>query len=387
MKLPLALATIISSLVQAQDDYAIVSSQALTVYETNFACTMVTTDVTALLNPIDDTRSKNQSQLVIEFNGLGDSDIQAISTISDLSNITFVIEYLIHKLSSLTLQLSTGSPSSDYHPATLSVTNSAPCLTSTITVTESLIETEPIPMASMTLEATPEGSNTIATSSPTSAFSFLHSHTSLTDADPHITFALSSSTDMPTILITADQSSLIDCSSTVLPTPVTILPTPDSVMSVITNSSSQPPPSIINEPVNLNQFEKDCLNTHNTYRSFHGADPLEWNVTLAEFAQNHLKIENCTFEHSHGPYGENMSIGFSSPQSAIEAWYVEYTQYNFATGDYSSGADHFTQLVWKSTTQLGCAQSYCGDPWNGEYFVCEYYPPGNVLGDFPQNVS
>ena len=63
-------------------------------------------------------------------------------------------------------------------------------------------------------------------------------------------------------------------------------------------------------------------------------------------------------------------------------------------------------MVWKATTQLGCAVQNCNgifppeygvrsaisvhnigthsyDPQVAHYYVCEYYPAGNVLGEFP----
>lgn len=46
----------------------------------------------------------------------------------------------------------------------------------------------------------------------------------------------------------------------------------------------------------------------------------------------------------------------------------------------------FTQIIWQSTTKLGCASAQCNgifDPAFGEaaMYVCLYEPVGNVVGD------
>lgn len=61
------------------------------------------------------------------------------------------------------------------------------------------------------------------------------------------------------------------------------------------------------------------------------------------------------------------------------------------------GAGHFTQLVWKSTTKLGCSMPICPqlfDKATGKkmadkagYLVCNYQSPGNVQGQFGNNVQ
>jgi hypothetical protein len=64
-------------------------------------------------------------------------------------------------------------------------------------------------------------------------------------------------------------------------------------------------------------------------------------------------------------------------------WYDEIKQYSFPNGGFSMQTGHFTQVVWRETTQMGCATATCRgmDIW-----VCEYDPPGNVQGMYRQNV-
>ena len=51
---------------------------------------------------------------------------------------------------------------------------------------------------------------------------------------------------------------------------------------------------------------------------------------------------------------------------------------------------HFTQIVWKDTTQVGCATVSCSDLKNvggaAPYTVCNYGTPGNYAGAYAENV-
>merc|ERR1711953_1061347 len=78
---------------------------------------------------------------------------------------------------------------------------------------------------------------------------------------------------------------------------------------------------------------------------------------------------------------------------AVSSWYNELTNpgYDFQNPGFSSGTGHFTQVVWKASTKLGCALKVCstlrGAGWrNANFFVCEYSPPGNYRGQFRANV-
>lgn len=133
-------------------------------------------------------------------------------------------------------------------------------------------------------------------------------------------------------------------------------------------------------------FTSAILNSTNTYRTEHNASSVRWNNTLADFASSYLKSNTvCKFAHSGGPYGENIAMGYQNATAAVEAWGDERKDYNFGKGDFTEGTGHFTQLVWKDTTDVGCGTTLCGD--RGWFLACEYWPRGNVIGDFKDEVQ
>jgi len=125
-------------------------------------------------------------------------------------------------------------------------------------------------------------------------------------------------------------------------------------------------------------FIKECLDTHNKFRAIHGVGPLEWDASLAEYAKDHGN--KCVWGHSMGPHGENLALGYRTPNAAITDWYNEISLYDYNNPGFSHGVGHFTQVVWKSSTKVGCALVNCPglNGTNGQYLVCEYNPPGNM---------
>jgi len=182
------------------------------------------------------------------------------------------------------------------------------------------------------------------------------------------TTSMTPSASQPSITSTTSQTS-----ST--PVPTTIPSGSSGTSDASTSDTSQS---------DIDQY----LSAHNTFRAQHGADPLTWNDTLASYAQNW--VDACNFVHSGGPYGENLAAGTGDfgIAAAIKLWTDESSQYDANDPQPS----HFTQVVWKSTTQVGCAVNGCNgifDPSYGiaQYYTCEYSPPGNYIGEFAQNVQ
>lgn len=73
-----------------------------------------------------------------------------------------------------------------------------------------------------------------------------------------------------------------------------------------------------------------------------------------------------------------------SGDDAVDSWYSEIKDYNFNGGGFSSGTGHFTQVVWKSSRELGVGMAK--NSKNQIYVVANYDPPGNYQGQFRENV-
>jgi uncharacterized protein YkwD len=131
---------------------------------------------------------------------------------------------------------------------------------------------------------------------------------------------------------------------------------------------------------------KTIVDMHNTYRAKHCVPPLTWSAELAASAQKWA--DNCWIGHDskRGHIGENIAWGGErTAASAVEAWYREVKDYNYAKPGLVTGIGHFTQMVWKDSKQIGCgvAKCYLGTV---RLWVCRYAPTGNWRGQFPQNV-
>ena len=96
-------------------------------------------------------------------------------------------------------------------------------------------------------------------------------------------------------------------------------------------------------------------------------------------------------KHSNNKnYGENLYGCWASRgicitgEQASQDWYDEVSAYDFKNPGFSSATGHFTQLVWKGSTQIGCGAACSSSNWC--YVTCNYYPPGNYLSQFANNV-
>ncbi len=86
-----------------------------------------------------------------------------------------------------------------------------------------------------------------------------------------------------------------------------------------------------------------------------------------------------------GSLGENIAAGSptQSPGQAVALWLTEASGYDHATNTCSiSACGHYTQIVWSTTTAVGCAHVSCTNGL-GDFNVCDFNPPGNYVGQSP----
>jgi pathogenesis-related protein 1 len=133
---------------------------------------------------------------------------------------------------------------------------------------------------------------------------------------------------------------------------------------------------------------KALVEAHNRARAKHCAPPLKWSSKLAASAQkwaDNLGAHGCGLQHSGGPHGENLaagSEGFLDAAAVVGMWVDEGRHYK--GGGFSMKTGHFTQVVWHATREVGCARARCSGL---EVWVCQYDPPGNVEGQYRENVG
>jgi pathogenesis-related protein 1 len=152
----------------------------------------------------------------------------------------------------------------------------------------------------------------------------------------------------------------------------------------------------------------NMLSAHNTWRSEVGSPALKWSADLQAKAQtwaDQLKGKGCGMKHS-GP-GENLywasaqksasgkdadgnwiwknSLQAVSDKKVVDSWGSEKQWYDYASNSCNAPAGkacgHYTQVVWKETTEVGCANAVCDD--FSQVWVCNYAPAGNMQGQKP----
>ncbi|KAF9102406.1 hypothetical protein BGX27_010995 [Mortierella sp. AM989] len=144
------------------------------------------------------------------------------------------------------------------------------------------------------------------------------------------------------------------------------------------------------------RLKADTLASHNSARAEYSAEPLTWDRRLYRSSLRYAR--QCIFRDSGiKKYGENTGSVFKlndTVSDAVTGWMRMMDLYEWERPEMPQGAQPFTQIVWKSTKSVGCAEVICpAEASNGLYdrpmkrIVCHYSPPGNIIGQYSANVG
>merc|ERR1719401_1214923 len=131
------------------------------------------------------------------------------------------------------------------------------------------------------------------------------------------------------------------------------------------------------------------LDRHNQYRCMHGAPLMTWDDAIAANAQQYATSTGGQMRHSSfqsrqniggfSSLGENLAWGVTDA-GAVQMWYDEIEHTNGGlTSSFSMATGHYTQVVWRDSTKLGCGIQ-------GRLLVCQYGAAGNMQGQFSSQV-
>merc|ERR1719379_329578 len=134
---------------------------------------------------------------------------------------------------------------------------------------------------------------------------------------------------------------------------------------------------------------KPILDKHNEYRCMHDVPLMTWSDAIAANAEEWAKKTGGQMKHSpkdsrqgvggFGYLGENLAWGVTDTK-AVDMWYDEIKLTDGGkVSAFKSGIGHYTQVVWKTSTSLGCGVFKT-------LIVCQYGPGGNMGGQFSSHV-
>jgi len=148
----------------------------------------------------------------------------------------------------------------------------------------------------------------------------------------------------------------------------------------------------------FNKDEVKQITDHvNNYRKEHNSKVVKHSAKISKISQAHSDniVSTGQFKHSNNSYGENLYMSKSAKMinpnekinyvlKAIDAWYNEYTFYNFEKNDFEPRSGHFSQLVWNNCSEFGIGVSI---KENKIYVCMNFNPAGNVRNQFKENVK
>ena len=164
---------------------------------------------------------------------------------------------------------------------------------------------------------------------------------------------------------------------------------------MLTASTVEGPPDRARRTRDPERTRARILAAHNAVRASVGLPPLIWDNELGNGAATYAAQMAMTniFQHSNRAarpgVGENLWMGTRgaySVETMVGAWTSERRFFipgvfpnNSRTGNWAD-VGHYTQLVWRATSQVGCAEAASAAE---DILVCRYAEAGNYIGERP----
>ena len=143
---------------------------------------------------------------------------------------------------------------------------------------------------------------------------------------------------------------------------------------------------------NANDLRARSLATINRYRAQVGTPPLRWDERLEASARLYGPRLAQLGTLVHSPRAERPGVGEAlwmgprgqySLEAMIDYWGEEQSMFrpgvfpNVSTTGNWEDVSHYTQMIWRDTTAVGCALARGG---RSDYLICHFSPKGNRDG-------
>ena len=155
-------------------------------------------------------------------------------------------------------------------------------------------------------------------------------------------------------------------------------------------------PGGVGEPANL----MGMTLYHNQVRAMVDTNPplppMQWDPDLGAYAAQWAAMckdggdgVNGLIDHNpnrqnvagYSYIGENIfgAGGTATAKGAVDSWASEKANFTYPNGC-SGVCGHYTQIVWRTSVNVGCALQDCPNLTYGSTIVCDYGPGGNSGG-------
>ncbi|KAF7528994.1 hypothetical protein G7054_g9974 [Neopestalotiopsis clavispora] len=161
--------------------------------------------------------------------------------------------------------------------------------------------------------------------------------------------------------------------------------------------------SIVTESVSLDSSTMTPLD--GVVQSTSHVGPMVTNQAYIDTVLRHHNVHRANHSGRHTGVGQNIGAGIPADAMGVlitEGFYNNevnaYKAYGMEPNDTDAGHHvwgHFSQVIWESTTTVGCYTQDCSvtglnrtnestiAPW---FSICNYFPPGNVAPLYGANV-